>query len=136
MSKKTFKTIGRGTLALTVLSLVWQVNAQDAKALYSSMASIDQYLITDRNAEIALGSKNPGPREAWLRDRGRGQERLGLRCGEIVDVPIRQPGVLEPQAPRADLLQSARSTIRPAHYLQEDGDGIGGTFQSSDNRQY
>jgi hypothetical protein len=55
MATKTFKTIGRGALALiAVLGPVWQGQAQDAKASYSSMASIDQYLMTDRNAEIAL----------------------------------------------------------------------------------
>ena len=31
-----------------------QTRAQDRKALYSSMAPLDQYLMTDRNAEIAL----------------------------------------------------------------------------------
>jgi hypothetical protein len=55
MARKTFKTIGRRVLALiAVLSTVWQGQAQDAKSSYSSMASIDQYLMTDRNAEIAL----------------------------------------------------------------------------------
>jgi hypothetical protein len=55
MARKTFKTIGRRILALiAVLNPVWQGQAQDAKASYSSMASIDQYLMTDRNAEIAL----------------------------------------------------------------------------------
>jgi hypothetical protein len=55
MVRKTFKTIGRGVLALiAVLCLVWQGQAQEAKASYSGMASIDQYLMTDRNAEIVL----------------------------------------------------------------------------------
>ena len=55
MARKTYKTIGRRVLALiAVLSPVWQGQAQDEKASYSSMASIDQYLMTDRNAEIAL----------------------------------------------------------------------------------
>jgi hypothetical protein len=55
MARKTFQTIGRRVLALiAALSPVWQGQAQDAKSSYSSMASIDQYLMTDRNAEIAL----------------------------------------------------------------------------------
>ncbi len=55
MARKTFRTIGQRVLALiAVLNPVWQGQAQDAKASYSSMASIDQYLMTDRNAEIAL----------------------------------------------------------------------------------
>jgi hypothetical protein len=100
MARKTFKTIGRRILALiAVLSPVWQGQAQDAKSSYSSMASIDQYLMTDRNAEIAL-ARSAAPeaisREARILvlarhgyETGRGQERLGLPCGEIVDVPIR-----------------------------------------------
>ncbi len=36
------------------MSTAWQAQAQDAKAPYPSMAPLDQYLIADRNAEIAL----------------------------------------------------------------------------------
>jgi hypothetical protein len=67
MATKISKTIGRGTIALiAVLSLVWQGRAQDAKASYSSMAPIDQYFMTDRNAEIAL-ARSAAP-EAISRD--------------------------------------------------------------------
>jgi hypothetical protein len=75
MERKISKTTGWGALALiAVLSAAWQGRAQDAKASYSSMASIDQYLITDRNAEIALArSAAPGAisREAKLLILGR-----------------------------------------------------------------
>jgi len=37
-----------------VVSAAWQANAQDAKSPYPTMAPLDQYLIADRNAEIAL----------------------------------------------------------------------------------
>src|SRR5271166_6241254 len=37
-----------------VLSAAWAQQAQDAKALYPSMAPIGQYLMANRNAEIAL----------------------------------------------------------------------------------
>jgi hypothetical protein len=37
-----------------VLGMVWQAQALDSKAQYPSMAPLDQYLMTDRNAEIAL----------------------------------------------------------------------------------
>src|SRR5271166_4154731 len=37
-----------------VLSAAWAQQAQDAKALYPSMAPIEQYLMANRNAEIAL----------------------------------------------------------------------------------
>ena len=44
-----------GGLALVViLTASWPAYAQDAKTPYPSMAPLDQYLITDRNAEIAL----------------------------------------------------------------------------------
>ena len=67
MATKISKTIGWGTIALiAVLSLVWQGRAQDAKASYSSMAPIDQYFMTDRNAEIAL-ARSAAP-EAISRD--------------------------------------------------------------------
>jgi hypothetical protein len=53
--RKIFAMTAWGTLTLiAVLGSVWQAQAQDAKASYSSMASLDQYLMTDRNAEIAL----------------------------------------------------------------------------------
>src|SRR5260370_36882094 len=32
----------------------WQMRAQDAKGPYPSMAPLDQYLMADRNGEIAL----------------------------------------------------------------------------------
>ncbi len=40
------------------------------------------------------------------------------------------------QGQAQEALQSAGCTIHPAHYLQEDGDGIGGIIQSSDDRQH
>jgi hypothetical protein len=61
----------RGTSALTSLLLMvvvgaaWQVNAQDAKTPYPSMAPLDQYL-TERNAEIEL-AKSAAP-ESISRD--------------------------------------------------------------------
>jgi hypothetical protein len=44
-----------GAWALVVMvGASWQAHAQAAKAPYSSMAPLDQYLIPDRDAEIAL----------------------------------------------------------------------------------
>jgi hypothetical protein len=54
MNGKTAETIAFGTFVLVVLSAAWQAQAQDAKVPYSGMATLDRYLITDRNAEIAL----------------------------------------------------------------------------------
>jgi hypothetical protein len=55
MRKAMSDRITLGALALVVvLSTSWQARGADAKAAYPSMASLDQYLIADRNAEIAL----------------------------------------------------------------------------------
>src|ERR1700676_4294728 len=49
-----------GTIAMKCVALVvllgagWGATAQDAKMLYPNMAPVDQYLIADRNEEIAL----------------------------------------------------------------------------------
>ena len=46
------------SIALTVmLGTTWHAIAQDAKTLYPSMAPVEQYLIEDRSAEIALGTE-------------------------------------------------------------------------------
>jgi hypothetical protein len=60
MSRKIVRTITWGNLLLVaVLSAAWQIQAQDtktqdAKSPYPSMAPLDQYLMADRDAEIAL----------------------------------------------------------------------------------
>ena len=43
-----------GFLLLLGLAVGWQARAQDATTPYSSMAPLEQYLIADRNAEIAM----------------------------------------------------------------------------------
>ncbi len=49
------KTFALATLALAVvLGAAGPAQAQDAKATYPSMAPLEQYLMADRNAEIAL----------------------------------------------------------------------------------
>src|SRR5713101_1071236 len=50
MNGKIFRMIA----PLIVLGATWPAQAQDAKTPYPSMAPLDQYLIADRNAEIAL----------------------------------------------------------------------------------
>src|SRR5208282_2186144 len=55
MQRKVFRMIAIRNFALIVLlAAAWQTQAQNAKAPYPSMAPLDQYLIADRNAEIAL----------------------------------------------------------------------------------
>ena len=67
MKRSTTKTIAFGTFALIVaLGANRQAAAQDAKGPYSSMAPLDQYLMADRTAEIAL-ARSAAP-EAISRD--------------------------------------------------------------------
>ena len=67
MDRKIVRTIALGSFALVVvLSTAWQAQAQDAKAQYPSMAPLDQYLMADRNAEIAM-ARSAAP-EAISRD--------------------------------------------------------------------
>jgi hypothetical protein len=53
---------------LVVLGTAYQATAQDAKAPYPNMAPIEQYLITDQSAEIAL-ARSAAP-ESISRDAG------------------------------------------------------------------
>jgi hypothetical protein len=55
MGRNEYCAIAMRSVALAVLlGAGWHVTAQDAKALYPSMAPVDQYLMADRNEEIAL----------------------------------------------------------------------------------
>jgi hypothetical protein len=55
MKRQIFRTIKATSFAVVVLlGAAWQAQAQNAKTLYPSMAPLEQYLMADRNAEIAL----------------------------------------------------------------------------------
>ena len=55
MNQQIVKMIAWGAFALvSVLGECWPAQAQDAKTPYLTMAPLDQYLMPDRNAEIAL----------------------------------------------------------------------------------
>jgi hypothetical protein len=55
MTQKIVKTIALTIFALVVvLGAAWQAPAQTSGTLYERMAPIDQYLMTDRNTEIAF----------------------------------------------------------------------------------
>jgi hypothetical protein len=55
MNPKVTERMLLSALPLVVmLGACWQARAQDAKTHYASMALLDQYLMTDRDAEIAL----------------------------------------------------------------------------------
>ena len=55
MSWKIIRTIALGSLTLVVVpGSAWPAQARGTDAPYSSIAPLDQYLMADRNAEIAL----------------------------------------------------------------------------------
>jgi hypothetical protein len=55
MTRKRFQAIVSLSFALIlILDLGWQAQAQDAKGPYPDMAPLDQYLMADRDAEIAM----------------------------------------------------------------------------------
>ncbi len=55
MKRKILRTITVTTFALAmILSVTSQAQSQDTKASYPTMAPLEQYLIADRDAEIAL----------------------------------------------------------------------------------
>ena len=55
MNRKIVKAIAWGYFVLVaVLSAAGRIQAQDAKTAYPSMAPIEQYMMADRDAEIAL----------------------------------------------------------------------------------
>ena len=55
MRRKIFRAITVSSFALVImLGAVWRAQAQDAKTPYPAMAPLEQYLIADRNVEIAL----------------------------------------------------------------------------------
>jgi hypothetical protein len=67
MNRKRFQAMSSlGFVLILILAAAWQARAQDRPMLYPSMAPIEQYLMTDRNAEIAL-ARSAAP-EAISRD--------------------------------------------------------------------
>ena len=67
MNRKRFQAIASLSFALIlILGTAWHARAQDRQMSYLSMAPIEQYLMTDRNAEIAL-ARSAAP-EAISRD--------------------------------------------------------------------
>lgn len=67
MNKMKFGRLAIRTCVLGfVFSMAWQAQAQDAKAPYPQMAPLEQYLMADRDAEIAM-ARSAAP-EAISRD--------------------------------------------------------------------
>ena len=67
MERRPLGTLAVASFAwILVLGTAWQARAQESKPSYPSMAPVDQYLMTDRNAEIAM-ARSAAP-EAISRD--------------------------------------------------------------------
>ena len=67
MNRKRLQAVASLRVALILsLGVAWRVRAEDRPTTYSSMAPVEQYLMTDRNAEIAL-ARSAAP-EAISRD--------------------------------------------------------------------
>jgi hypothetical protein len=61
MKRQILRTIKARSFALVVLlSAAWQTQAQQAQTAYLKMAPLDQYLMADRDAELAL-ARSAGP---------------------------------------------------------------------------
>ena len=97
----------------------------------------------ERDAEIVLARsacsrvhlkrcRDHGPRAAWLRNRGQGQERFRVHGGAILDGRNRRSQLLESQAAGSDLLQPGGRAILPSTHDQENRSDIGYTIQSPD----
>ena len=55
MPRRKFSSFAASGIFLGIMfATAWHATAQDAKAKYPSMAPVDQYLMEDRNSEIAL----------------------------------------------------------------------------------
>jgi len=61
MNKSFQAAVSLSFVLILILGTAWQARAQDTKTLYSRMAPPDQYLIADRNAEIALARSAAPP---------------------------------------------------------------------------
>jgi len=67
MNRKRLQAVASLSFVLILsLGVAWRVRAEDRATTYSSMAPVEQYLMTDRNAEIAL-ARSAAP-EAISRD--------------------------------------------------------------------
>jgi hypothetical protein len=131
VNREKVKRIASTCLAsVVVMSVAWRAQAEDAKT-YTSMAPLDQYLMADRNAEIAL-ARSAAPesisRGAEVMVLGRhGYEtavkgRNGFVCiverswmapfddAEFLNPDQRLPLCLNPPAVRTHLLLTLKTT--------------------------
>ena len=137
MNSHPFVAVAVLVFAFTMACEAREMRSQEAKTKYPHVARVEEYLMTDRNAEIAL-ARSAAPEsishDATVLVLGRhGYEKAvegknGFVC--VVErgwmSPRRRSGVLEPPNPGSDLLQSSSRAICLADDLQEDRNGFGG----------
>jgi hypothetical protein len=132
MQRNVLRMIALGTLAVVVVpGVAWKSQAQEAKAPYVKMAPLEQYLMADRDAEIALArSAAPesisGDADVWVFGQ-HGYElaakgRNGFACiverswmapfddPEFLNPDQRLPLCLNPPAARSHLPLTFRTT--------------------------
>ena len=130
MSRRTFKIVGFASFVLGfALGASSQMHAQ-SKTTYSSMATLSEYLMPDRNAEIALArSAAPdsisndakvlvlGPHGYETAVEGKNGFVCVVERGWMGPFEGALSALLEPETSRSGLLQSARCPLHPADDL-------------------
>ena len=124
MWKRMIRAMAVGSVMAVILGVSSQAGAQDAKTLYPSMAPLDQYLMQDRTAEIAL-ARSAAPesiaRDAEVRVLGRhgyetaAQGKNGFVCivARSWTAPVDDPNFWNPKlrAPICFNAAAARSFL-------------------------
>ncbi len=130
-------------LGLAQHAMAQQAMAQDAKTPYPKMAPIDQYLMADREAEIAL-ARSAAPdsisRDATILVLGRQgyetavQGKNGFVCmvGRAWGAAFDWAEFWNPKVRAARLYEPPGCTFDVAHRLPARQDGNGRSFQSGD----
>lgn len=133
----------KGIALAFLLGAAWPALAQDSKTPYPSMAPMDQYLMENRNSEIALARsaaqesvskrcRGNGFRASRVPDRGAGEERFRVPGGTFLDRAHRRSELLESETPSSDLLQCGGRAFLPSADVQEDGLDPRGRLEGSD----
>jgi len=124
MWKRMIRAMAVGSVMAVILGVSSHAGAQDAKTLYPSMAPLDQYLMQDRTAEIAL-ARSAAPesiaRDAEVRVLGRhgyetaAQGKNGFVCivARSWTAPVDDPNFWNPKlrAPICFNAAAARSFL-------------------------
>ena len=118
------RMLARALALVVVLGACWQAQAQDAKTPYPGMAPLDQYMMKDRNAEIAM-ARSAAPAaissDAEVMVLGQhGYETVVKGKNGFVCVVERSwtAGIDDPDFWNPKVRQPAGRAIRPSNYPQ------------------